>query len=189
MTGIDRRGLEESGLFYLNARDRAQPAGQDAAAEGAEAEPLSVWQDRLNGLPIIRHLGARFDLGEPPIVQVHVDAIAPFHRGGMAGAAVNGAVLSALADCALGGTGIVEFPGIRSGTVSLTMHFLRPLLGNSIAVRCVPVRKSASLLFADIEILDSRRRVCATASGIVSAVAPRAAEADTGRSSEPSGET
>lgn len=139
----------------------------------SEIERRAV-EKRLNKLPLIRHLGGRFDLtSAPPAVCVAIDELKDFHRGGLGVTAVNGAAISALADCMVGAAGVVYFPGVRSGTVNLSMNFVRPLFGRTVRGCCWAMRRTSVLLFVEAVILDSSDRVCATASGLVAQVLPR----------------
>lgn len=133
----------------------------------AEADVMA-WQDRLNRLPLISQLGARFDLGDRYAAQVHIDEFKPYHLGGMGAAALNGSFTAAILDCAVGAAGVVHFSGSRAGTVSLTLNFLKPVFGARATARCVASRRTDKLLFTEACVLDQRGRVCVTAVAIVS---------------------
>lgn len=132
-------------------------------------------ENRLNKLPMIARLGGRFDLtSDPRTVCVCIDQVQDYHLGGLGVAAVNGAAISAITDCAVGAVGIVHFPAVRSGTVNLAINFVRPLFGRTVRAYCWVTRRTNLLLFVEAAVLDSSNRVCATAAGMVAQVLPRA---------------
>ena len=132
---------------------------------------VQAWEDRLNRLPIITRLGARFDLGDPCVVQVHIDEVQPYHLGGMGVSALNGSILSSIVDCAIGASGVIHFSGVRAGTLSFTLNFLKPVFGRRATAQCVVTRRTDTLLFTEARVLDQRGRLCVTAIGIASRVA------------------
>jgi len=151
---------EQDGVAALGRRGQTVPLD---AAERAE------WQHRFNRAPAIRGFGARIDLADSRVIRVALDAIEDRHRGGLGTAAVNGAVLAALFDCALGVAGALQFPGRRSATCELSIKFMRPVPGPTVTAYAVILKKATQLAFADSELY-SNGRLCAIASGIVSVV-------------------
>ncbi len=146
-------------------------------------------ENRLNKLPVIAHLGGRFDLtSDDRTICVCVDEVQDYHLGGLGVMAVNGAAISALTDCAVGAAGILHFPAVRSGTVNLATNFMRPLFGRTVRAYCWVIRRTNLLLFVEAAVLDSSNRVCATATGMVAQVLPRAQSSAISRSGEDDGE-
>lgn len=125
--------------------------------------------EQWNAHPGMRHTGARADFSDPDQVQVVIEHLEPYHRGGMGTTAINGAVLAGLFDVAIGIVGQFHTAGRRAGSVQLSIQFIRPLNGNSVRVRARLVRAGTSLIFGTAEAFDERDVVCARAEGIVAA--------------------
>jgi uncharacterized protein (TIGR00369 family) len=149
---------EQNGVAALGRRGRHVPL--DAAAR-------TEWQQRFNRAPAMQGFGVRIDLADSRIIRVVLDTIEDRHRGGLGTAAINGAVLAALFDCALGVAGTLQFPGRRSATCELSIKFMRPVVGPTVTAYAVTLKKASQLAFADSELY-SNGRLCAIASGIVS---------------------
>lgn len=132
-----------------------------------------AFQESFNRFPALIHLGARVDLADPHWVHAYVDEVQPYHRGGMGGEAVNGALLAALFDCALGVAGVLHLGGWkgdrRSGTIEMSVKILRSVFGSRVIARSAVVKKSKHIAFASGEILDETGRICATATAIAAA--------------------
>ncbi|HEY0523483.1 MAG TPA: PaaI family thioesterase [Stellaceae bacterium] len=169
---------------FLNADGTAaEPAAEPSPGRGEQTRgrtatlpfPLddadvAAWEERLNKLPVIIRLGARFDLSDRYAAQVHIDEIRPDHLGGLGVAALNGATIAGIIDCAIGAAGVVHFSGERAGTLNLALNFMKPVLGKRVTARCIVTRKTKTLLFTEACVLDRRGSVCVTATGIVSKV-------------------
>jgi uncharacterized protein (TIGR00369 family) len=151
-----------------NLARRGLPSPLDAPAHEQFAA-------RFNALPGMIHMGARLDLTTPPLVQVHLPRVEPHHRGGMGTEAVNGAVLSGLADCALGVAGVLQFKGESAGTVEMSIKFLRPALGDSLTAFAIALKRSDRLVFAETELYCSGK-LCALATGVTSQPSRRSGE-------------
>ncbi|WP_171810285.1 PaaI family thioesterase, partial [Corallococcus exiguus] len=85
----------------------------------------------------MRHFGARMSFPEGRMVVVELPEVQPQHRGGLGASAVNGGVLSALFDFAIGCTPALRDPTRRCATVQLSMSFERPATGNHLRVEAV----------------------------------------------------
>ena len=140
-------------------------------------EPLSLTQSpdevralltRFNSLDFVLHWGVRVEAVDGSRIRAVIDPLLPVHRGGVQGTAVNGGVLSALFDLALGIPGFIRaWPDRRSATVQLSMNFMRALRGDRIETTAWIERGSAALLFTHAEARDDKQNLCATASGVV----------------------
>ena len=135
------------------------------------AEDRLAFQDVFNRFPGMIHLGARIDLSHSHLVDVHVDEIKPHHLGGMGTQAVNGAMISALFDCALGVAGVIHLGAWKNegryGTIDLSVQFLRPFFGASLKARAGVVKRAAKIAFARAELHDEQGRCCSTATAII----------------------
>ena len=153
---------ERTGLEALSARGLTIPL--DAAARAR-------WQREFNAIPAAEYMGCVLDLSHERVVRVHLPEIRPHHQGGLGTEAVNGAVLAGLCDCGLGVAGLLHFEGRRAGTVELAMKFLRPTVGATVTAYAVALKKSANMVFTEIEIY-SANRLCAIATGVVATTSP-----------------
>ena len=140
-------------------RLRAQPIPLEAAERAR-------WQERMNALPAMALMGGRLDLGDPSIVRLTLASVGAQHLGGLGTRAVNGAVIAALFDAALGIAGTLQFPGQRAGTVELSIKLMRPAFEAPLEVLGAAVKRTQHLAFTEAE-LHSDGRLCATATGIV----------------------
>jgi len=140
-------------------RLRAQPIPLEAAERGR-------WQARMNGMPAMALMGAELNLEDPAIVRLTLASVGVQHQGGLGTRAVNGAVIAALFDAALGFAGTLQFPGQRAGTVELSIKLMRPAFEAPLEVLGAAVRRTAHLVFTEAE-LHADGRLCASATGIV----------------------
>lgn len=131
----------------------------------ASLEALRTLAETWNGSPPMRQLGARLEFNRVDRVRAVLDPVQPFHRGGMGTEAVNGAVLAGLFDLAIGTVGWLTRPETRSATVSLSMMFFRPTLGDRISVEGRLLRSGMNLIFAAAEIFDGKGEVTARCDG------------------------
>ena len=131
-------------------------------------EHLAEYADGFNASVIMKHHG--FHVGFAPDgskVIVTIDPIRPEHRGGLGTAAVNGGVLAATFDLAIGCTPALLDPRKRNATMQLSMSFLRPVTGSRFTAESWIDRAGTETLFASAKILDEEGRVCATCQGLV----------------------
>ena len=142
----------------LRARGRSIPMDADARRR---------WQDSFNSLPGMKAMGAMLDLSDERVVRVRLPEVRAEHQGGMGSAAVNGAVIAAMFDAALGVAGVVQFPGRRAGTVELSVKFLRPTRGQPLDAWAVTLKKAEGLAFMEGELY-AQDRLCAVATGMAS---------------------
>ena len=131
-------------------------------------EQLAEYADGFNTSLILRHYGGRvtFPAGGERVVVV-VDPVHDHHRGGLGTAAVNGGVLAATFDLAIGCTPALLDPGKRNATMQLSMSFLRPVTGDRFTAESWIDRAGTDTVFASAKILDQQGRLCATCQGLV----------------------
>ena len=149
MTRVGERGIRTRARvrFPISAGERRQAA--------------RTWTDH----PGLRHLGARMQVAAD-VTRAVLAPVAVHHRGGLGTAAVNGGVLAALFDLVLGLPGHLCL-GTRTGTVQLSISFMRPVHGDRVVAEGWCERTSARHAFTAARILDEDGRVCARAQGIV----------------------
>lgn len=169
---IDVRYFEVTEAMLDSARQTTGEA-ERAACEHARL-PIGLpdavrttWVTRFNDLPVMCHLGARLQLEDDTRICVVVPRLEPYHLGGMGGATMNGGVISAMFDCALGVAGVLQNPDRTSGTVQLEIKLMRPVSEPRVACYAWALRATRACVFTEAELYDGRNRLCAVGSGIV----------------------
>lgn len=105
-------------------------------------------------------------------------------RGGGGTSALNGGVIAYMFDGALGaavatlvvqqfGEGARDIPGFAESTISLTINYVKPALGDVFEARGVAVRTGRTVAFAEGKLYDADGDICATASGVWRIFLPR----------------
>jgi acyl-coenzyme A thioesterase PaaI-like protein len=135
-------------------------------AKTSQAE-LDHYAASLNQAPFMQHFGFRISYPNGDRVVVTLDEVLPAHRGGMGTDAVNGGVLAAMFDYALGNTAMLAPPLRRNATVQLSMTFERAARGTSLRCEAQIDRAASRMLFSSAKITDSDGTVCARATAIV----------------------
>lgn len=130
-------------------------------------EQLDRYAELFNQSQTMRLFGARLSFPEGKKVVVALPEVRPEHRGGLGTAAINGGVIAALFDYAIGCTPALRDPTRRAATVQLSMSFERPLTGDSIRAEAEIDSEGQSLLFASARMYDAQGRVCARCQGVV----------------------
>ncbi|WP_164007281.1 PaaI family thioesterase [Pyxidicoccus trucidator] len=116
----------------------------------------------------LRHFGAHLAFPEGRKTVITLPELRPEHRGGLgSAAAVNGGILAAMFDLAIGCCGALADPSRRCATVQLSMSFERAVTGENMRVEAEVDTKTVSLLFVSARALDGQGRVCARAQGVV----------------------
>lgn len=134
---------------------------------GLEAPAAQAFQARFNAIPAMVHMGCVLELSNAPVIRVDLPEVQSHHRGGMGTEAVNGAVLAGLGDCALGVAGVLQFNGERSGTVEMSIKFLRPTVGHAVTAYAVALKRGGNVVFSEAELY-CEGQLCALATGLVS---------------------
>lgn len=130
-------------------------------------EVLERYAEQFNRSETLKFFGARIVFPTLEHLEVRLDSIRHHHRGGLGTSAVNGGVLAAMFDLAIGCTPALLDPTRRSATMQLSMSFERPVFGDSLRAegRIDSARKL--VLFASARILDSAGMECARCQGVV----------------------
>lgn len=98
-------------------------------------------------------------------------------RGGGGTSALNGGVIAYMFDGALGaavaslavqtyGDDGHDIPGYAESTISLTINYVKPALGNAFEAHGSAVRTGRTVAFAEGKLYDADGEICATASGV-----------------------
>jgi len=146
--------------------DKPKPFSEAFGTLDALRELERKWNDS----PPMRHFGARLVFERVDRVRAVIDPVSAFHRGGMGTDAISGVVLAGLFDLVIGTVGWLVRPDSRTGTVNLSMSFLRPTRGERVAAEAGLVRAGANLIFASAEIFDGEGEVTARCDGICAVV-------------------
>lgn len=133
------------------------------------AEQLEHYAQRLNSRPSLQQLGVRIWFPDSSRLRLRIDSISTLMRGGMGDdQIVNGGVLSALCDLAIGCTAALVDAARPSATVQLSIRFEQPLRGDSLEGEGRVDRATRRFVFASAEILDPRGQVCVRCQGMAS---------------------
>ena len=138
----------------------------EASARPTQAQ-LDRFAEQFNQSQTVQYFGASMSFPGGEKVVVCLPTIRPEHRGGLGTAAVNGGILAALFDLAIGCTSALMDPSRRAATVQLSMSFERPVRGDSLRAEATIDTVGSSTLFASARLYDSQGQVCARCQGVV----------------------
>jgi len=130
-------------------------------------EQLDRYAEQFNQSQTMRFFGARLSFPQGQKVVISLPEVRIEHRGGLGTAAVNGGIIAALFDYAIGCTPALKDPSRRAATMQLSMSFERPLLGDSVRAEATIDSAGTSTLFASARMYDSQGQVCARCQGVV----------------------
>jgi len=119
----------------------------------------------FNRSPQLKHVGARIDLTTPQNPVVVLDEVKEQHSGGIGSDAVNGGVIAALADLALGLLGLLHYHDGMTATAQLTVHYLKPFRTKSITATAITQQVVGNRIFGTVEMRNDKQEVCAIAYG------------------------
>lgn len=136
------------------------------------ADPLT--QDQLDRfaavqckLPVLEYFGFELAFPRGEVAEITLRRVLDAQRGGMGGTgAVNGGVLSAIFDFAVGYVAMLAPPVRRSATVQLSLHLERAVTGDLVRCTARIERQARNLLFASAAITDGAGTVCARGNGM-----------------------
>jgi uncharacterized protein (TIGR00369 family) len=130
-------------------------------------EQLDRYAELFNQSQTMRLLGLRVSFPQGEKVVLTLPEVRPEHRGGLGTAAINGGVIAAMFDYAIGCTPALLDPTRRAATMQLSMSFQRPLRGDVVRAEATIDSAGTSTLFASARIHDAQGQVCARAQGVV----------------------
>lgn len=137
-----------------------------SADQVSQAE-LDAFTARWNAGPILGFLGLEIALRARERVIVSIPRVRPEQRGGKGSDAVNGGVIAAMFDFAIGACAIITPPVRRNATVQLSIMFERAVRGDSARCEAVVERAAHKLLFASATVFDAAGNACSRATGVV----------------------
>ncbi|WP_257454651.1 PaaI family thioesterase [Archangium lipolyticum] len=130
-------------------------------------EQLDRFAELFNQSQTMRFFGLRLSFPQGEKVVVTLPEVRPEHRGGLGTAAINGGVISAMFDYAIGCTPALLDPSRRSATMQLSISFERPLRGDAVRAEATIDNAGTSTLFASARLYDAQGHVCARCQGVV----------------------
>lgn len=130
-------------------------------------EQLDRYAEQFNQSQTMRLFGARLSFPQGERVVIALPEVRPEHRGGLGTAAINGGIISALFDYAIGCTPALLDPTRRAATMQLSISFERPLRGNAVRAEATIDSIGTSTLFASARMYDDKGQVCARCQGVV----------------------
>jgi uncharacterized protein (TIGR00369 family) len=137
----------------------------------AEARPtqeqLDRYAEQFNRSQTLRLFGAQLSFPQGKKVVVSLPEVRSEHRGGLGTSAINGGIISALFDYAIGCTPALLDPTRRAATMQLSMSFERPVRGDTVRIEATLDNAGTSTLFASARMYDAEGHVCARCQGVV----------------------
>ncbi len=156
------QGPEGSGYLEQPFNDRI--SGVPLALSAAER---AAWASHFNRLPVMVQLGAFIDVEDPVTTRVVVPKFEAYHLGGMGGPSMNGGMIAAMFDCAVGVAGALQFPQQMAGTIDLSIKIVRAICSPRVVAYSRTTKKTRSVAFVEAIAFDGDNRFCASANGIV----------------------
>jgi uncharacterized protein (TIGR00369 family) len=141
------------------------PAMSDTPARPTQ-EQLDRYAQQFNQSQTLQYFGVQLSFPQGEKVSITLP-VRPEHRGGLGTHAVNGGIIAALFDLAIGCTPALLDPTRRAATMQLSMSFERPLLGDVVRAESTLDSAGTGTLFASARVYDEQGRVCARCQGVV----------------------
>lgn len=130
-------------------------------------ELLNRYAAEFNRSDILRSFGARISFPSTKLLRLDMD-VRPEFRGGLGDmTVVNGGVLAALFDVAIGCTAAFIDPSRRSATLQLSMSFEKPVTGDRIHVEAELNNAGGRTAFSSARIYDEAGNACARCQGVL----------------------
>ncbi len=133
-------------------------------------QQLDTFAAARNSLPVCDFFGFKIafhlDESEGDCVEITLDDVKPGQRGGLGTSAVNGGVLAAIFDFAVGYAATLAPPLRKSATVQLSLNLESAVLGNLVRCTARIVKQARNILFVSAEIADETGKICARGTGM-----------------------
>lgn len=130
-------------------------------------EALARYAERFTDSQTLRLFGVRLSFPNGEYAQVDLEDVQPAHLGGLGSDAVNGGILAALFDLAVGCTPALLDPTRKSATIQLNLHFMRPVRGKKVRVIGRIKRAGGSTVFSTATAFDENGEACASCDGVI----------------------
>jgi acyl-coenzyme A thioesterase PaaI-like protein len=128
-------------------------------------EQLNAYAAAFNASATLGFFGAHIEF-EDDKARAIIDPVTDDMRGGMGGGFINGGIVAALFDLAIGITPALIDPSRRCATMSLSVNFERPVSGDRIVCEAW-INRAGSVVYASAHLLAGDGTVCAHAQGLV----------------------
>ncbi|MFP1909033.1 PaaI family thioesterase [Lonsdalea quercina] len=125
---------------------------------------------KFNNSPLFTALGFRVIACDELRLTLEIGDDNPCHQGGfgtLETVGINGAVISAALESAIGLCGFYAFGGRPAGVVELSVKMLRVIRKKPCRIDAVIDKKSRDIAFVSAVLYSARGGKCATATGIV----------------------
>ena len=119
----------------------------------------------FNESPQVNHHGIRVNLDDPRQPKVILDPVTDSHRGGIGSSAVNGAVIAAMFDLAIGLLGARFWTEGLAATATLNIQYIRPALADSVTVIATCGEVTSKRIFGSAKLVAPDGTVFAQAQG------------------------
>jgi len=131
---------------------------REPSSKSPEAPP---WRAIFDAFPYHQYLDLKIEKAEPGHARLSIPT-GPKVDGGVAGS-VHGGILASLVDIAMLEAVLPTFeegdqPG---GTIDLGITYLRPSMGERIAVEANIVRRGREIVSTEVSVFDDQERLCA----------------------------
>lgn len=126
---------------------------------------FSAVAEAFNESPQVKHHGIRVNLDDPTKPRVILDPVTDSHRGGIGSSAVNGAVIAAMFDLAIGLLGARFWTEGLAATATLNIQYLRPALADSVTVLAECGEVTSKRIFGSAKLVGPDGTVFAQAQG------------------------
>jgi uncharacterized protein (TIGR00369 family) len=130
-------------------------------------ELLAQYAKEFSQSHSLRHFGLQVSFPSPERVRITLGEVRPEHQGGLGSEAVNGGVMAAMFDLAIGCAPALVDPTRRTATMQLSMTFMKPVRGRSIHAEAWVDSAGLNTLFATAVIYDEQGNACARCQGVV----------------------
>ena len=124
-------------------------------------------EDYFNQSEFAMHLGIKILLENPELPRCEISNIQAFHLGGIGQDFVNGAIISAVLDLALGLTGLKYAKRGNFATSSLHINIARPIDNNRFYVIAKRNRVIENKVFSEATVFNADDEPCVYATGII----------------------
>jgi len=129
---------------------------------------LEEFSQSLNESELLKFLNLTLKF-ETDRIMLRLDPIEERHRGGSTGDSVNGAVVAAICDIAVGATmGLSQHPLTQGSAVGrLDIRMRKPIVGSfCTAVACIE-REARNLVYSRVKFFNESGQLCVEAQGTV----------------------
>ncbi len=134
---------------------------RDLAVRGKWKELEQIFNKSVQ----LQYMGARIDLSNPERPVAVIDELQPHHAGGIGSDAVNGGVIAAMADLALGLLGLLHYKDGMTATAQLNVHYLKPFRTPSLKAVAFTQKVVGNRIFGQVELYNEKDEMCAIAYG------------------------